>query len=116
MIASRYIHHLVLLAFIGPKPDGMECLHGDHDRRNNRSTNVRWGTHLENVRETVSRGTHKNYRRPPAARDDDIVEIRSRWRSGEPCEAIAASMGYGYGTVWNVVNHRGVYASSEVSS
>ena len=42
------VHTLVLLAFVGPCPDGYECLHGDHNPRNNSLSNLRWGTRSEN--------------------------------------------------------------------
>lgn len=43
------LHHLVLDTFVGPPPDGMWGLHNDDDRRNNRLTNLRWGTPKENA-------------------------------------------------------------------
>ena len=35
-----YIHRLVLLAFVGPCPEGMQCAHDDGDRGNNRLSNL----------------------------------------------------------------------------
>jgi hypothetical protein len=57
---SRFVHQLVLEAFVGPKPDGQEgCHYPDHDKRNNRLRNLRWDMHAENVKDA--------YRdRPPA--------------------------------------------------
>lgn len=50
----EYVHRLVLLAFIGPCPEGMEALHGpNHDKADNRLCNLRWGTHQENISERV---------------------------------------------------------------
>lgn len=44
-----YVHRLVLLAFVGPCPDGMEaCHHPDPTPTNNRLENLRWGTYGEN--------------------------------------------------------------------
>lgn len=54
----RQVHRLVLEAFIGPAPDGMECLHLDGDPTNNRLDNLRWGTRSENLRDAVRHGTH----------------------------------------------------------
>ena len=45
------VHTLVLLAFVGPCPDGYECLHGDNNPRNNSLDNLRWGTRSENCLE-----------------------------------------------------------------
>lgn len=54
------VHTLVLLAFVGPRPEGMECRHLDGDPTNNRPTNLAWGTHTENNRDRVRHGTHHN--------------------------------------------------------
>lgn len=42
------VHTLVLEAFAGPAPKGMECRHLDGKKLNNRLDNLRWGTHPEN--------------------------------------------------------------------
>ena len=36
----RYVHRLVLEAFVGPCPEGMVCRHLDGDRTNNRVENL----------------------------------------------------------------------------
>ena len=54
MQAKFRIHALVLLAFVGPRPDGAECLHADDDPNNNRLTNLRYGTHAENGRDIAA--------------------------------------------------------------
>jgi hypothetical protein len=37
----RYVHHLVLEAFVGPRPEGLVCCHWDGDPGNNRLENLR---------------------------------------------------------------------------
>lgn len=49
----RRIHHLVLLAFVGPCPDGLEALHNDDNKSNNRLDNLRYDTHLANMQDVV---------------------------------------------------------------
>lgn len=44
----RPVHQLVLEAFVGPRPLGMESLHRDGNPRNNAARNLRWGTRKEN--------------------------------------------------------------------
>lgn len=44
---------LVLLAFVGPCPPGMECCHNDGNRRNSWLSNLRWDTKAENGRDRV---------------------------------------------------------------
>jgi hypothetical protein len=41
---DRLVHRLVLEAFVGPCPEGMECRHLDGDPANNRRENLCWGT------------------------------------------------------------------------
>lgn len=45
----RLVHRLVLEAFVGPCPPGMEACHNDGTRTNNHVDNLRWGTRQENV-------------------------------------------------------------------
>lgn len=57
------VHGLVLLAFVGVRPDGMECRHVDGDSMNNRLSNLAYGTHSENELDRVAHGTHHNARK-----------------------------------------------------
>lgn len=52
------VHHLVLEAFVGPRPPGLECLHANDIGTDNRVENLRWGTGSENVCEMVKNGLH----------------------------------------------------------
>jgi HNH endonuclease/NUMOD4 motif len=53
------VHHLVLLAFIGPRPVGLETRHLDGNAANNRRENLAWGTSSENEYDKVKCGTHQ---------------------------------------------------------
>lgn len=50
------VHRLVLEAFVGPRPEGMEGCHFDDDNENNRLSNLRWDTHSGNMRDKVRNG------------------------------------------------------------
>lgn len=50
---TRYVHHLVALAFIGPRPDGLEVLHGEKGSTCNEAANLRYGTPEENSAERI---------------------------------------------------------------
>lgn len=52
----RTVHVLVALAFIGPRPDGMEVRHLDGDQLNNCRSNLTYGTPTENHLDTVRHG------------------------------------------------------------
>jgi hypothetical protein len=43
------VHHLVLEAFVGPRPFGMLACHVDDDSANNAVSNLYWGTHADNA-------------------------------------------------------------------
>lgn len=51
------VHRLVLETFVGPCPEGMECCHIDGNPSNNKLENLKWGTHLENMRDRDRHGT-----------------------------------------------------------
>lgn len=53
----RHIHRLVLEAFIGPAPVGMECRHINGDSEDNRLSNLEWATHMDNMQDKVAHGT-----------------------------------------------------------
>lgn len=50
------VHRLVLLAFVGPCPPGLEGRHLDDDPDNNTRSNVCWGTRLDNVADRRKNG------------------------------------------------------------
>lgn len=52
------IHRLVAATFIGPCPEGMEVLHINGVRDDNRIENLRYGTRQENVMDTIRHGRH----------------------------------------------------------
>jgi hypothetical protein len=52
------VHILVLEAFIGPRPTGMEGCHWNDDPADNRLANLRWDTRSANVLDSIRNGTH----------------------------------------------------------
>lgn len=55
---SVRVHRAVALAFLGERPAGAEVRHLDGDAHNNRVENLAWGSHAENVQDTVRHGRH----------------------------------------------------------
>lgn len=56
--SSQAVHRLVLLAFVGPCPEGMECCHfPDRDPTNNALSNLRWDTKKANMADAEAHGT-----------------------------------------------------------
>ncbi len=91
----RFVHALVLEAFVGPCPKGMECLHGDGNRKNNRRENLRWGTRQENMLDAIRHGTTTRGERNPMAKLTafDVSEIRHQLDTGRLRNEIAAEFG-----------------------
>ena len=54
------IHRLVLEAFIGKCPDGMECNHKDGVKSNNRLENLEWVTPSENMQHAFKNNLASN--------------------------------------------------------
>lgn len=62
---THQVHRLVLLAFRGPCPLGMEGCHNDGDAANNKLTNLRWDTHEANMEDMIRhQGRIRRWDRP----------------------------------------------------
>ena len=57
---KRYVHRIVLEAFIGEAPAGMQACHWNDDKEDNRLENLRWETPNENMFDRVRNGIHHN--------------------------------------------------------
>lgn len=74
---KRTVHTLVLEAFVGPRPLGMEGCHGDGDRTNARLGNLSWGTPEKNWDDKRRHGTATVGERSPSAKltEDQVSMI-----------------------------------------
>jgi hypothetical protein len=94
----RYVHHLVLEAFVGPCPPGQETRHLDGNKENNALSNLVWGTHSENVGDQIRHGTDtRGERNGQAKLTREIAEsIRA---SGEQGKDLAKRYGVSQATI-----------------
>jgi len=62
---ARYylVAPLVLGAWVGPRPKGMDACHNDGDKSNNCVSNLRWDTRKANVADCLRHGRHSCLRR-----------------------------------------------------
>lgn len=73
------VHILVLTAFVGPCPDGMESCHfPNRDRSDNRLCNLRWDTLSNNQRDRNLHGTDHRGEKHKLSRfvSDEVLTIR----------------------------------------
>lgn len=68
-VARTYrVHRLVLEAFVGPCPEGLEGCHWDTVPSNNSLANLRWDTRSANMLDSIRvRGTRQNAKIAPSS-------------------------------------------------
>jgi HNH endonuclease/NUMOD4 motif len=102
----KHVHRLVLLAFRGPCPRGMECCHKNGVRDDNRIDNLRWDTHSNNLADQINHGNsmrgEKNHHAKLTA--DKVRKILMRFRSGMGTTELAKSFGMHRSTMLRIVN------------
>jgi hypothetical protein len=109
---GAYAHQLVMQAFVGPRPDGMEVRHGPGGPHDNRLVNLCYGTKTDNngpdkLRDGTLRYGESHYRSRVSA--DNVADIRRRRAAGEPCRVLAAEYGVDEGTI-SVIATGGTWA------
>lgn len=74
------VHRLVLLAFVGPRPEGLVSRHLDGRQTNNRLDNLAYGTRSENEQDKRAHGTYHAGAKNPRARltEQQVAEIRAQ--------------------------------------
>jgi hypothetical protein len=97
------VHTLVLTAFVGPRPNGMQCCHGDCDSTNNRLSNLRWDTPKNNMADSASSGRCS---KPVKLNRRIAEEVRSQRASGVPAKAIASNLSVNLSTIYHILSGR----------
>lgn len=95
--SCHFVQRLVMRAFKGPVPEGMEVAHNDGTRINNTLLNLRYATHVDNMADVKIHGTAPEQRgeKGPGARltTDDVQKIRYLVQIGQTHEQVAAQFG-----------------------
>ena len=94
----RYLHALVLEAFVGRREPGQVVRHLDGSRTHNVLLNLAYGTKLENGSDTVAHGRSNRGSRHVLAKltDAKAREILRRVRAGESRSALADEFDVSY--------------------
>lgn len=80
--AGRYVHQLVLEAFVGPRPEGLVARHLNGDPTDNRPENLAWGTQSENQYDSVRHGTHPEATKTHCKRGHEFTAANTRHHKG----------------------------------
>jgi hypothetical protein len=107
----RYVHALVMEAFVGSRPAGMCVNHIDFVRRNNRLENLEYVTPKENTQHSKRagrlRGGAPKADNSPMAKLTlaEMLDVRERWGAGQ---ATQKELGDEYGVtrqaIWRIVH------------
>lgn len=110
--STHRIHRIVLIAFAGPCPHGLESAHLNGVPGDNRISNLVWTTHIENCRHRKIHGTQrcgdgtairgeKNWN--SVLRSKDVLKIRRLIKKGSlRFRKIAAIFGVCEGTISDI--------------
>jgi hypothetical protein len=101
-LGTRLLHRLILEAFVGPCPEGMEGCHKDGNPANNRLDNLRWDTPKSNWEDMTKHGTDTRGFRNGAAKltPESLDLIREMRSKGATHQSIADILGVCSYTVW----------------
>lgn len=95
-----------------PCPPGHEGLHGDDNGFNNRLSNLRWGTRLDNAMDMVRNGKRKGEKNGRAKlTDEEAAEVAQRRQDGEPLKKLAAEFGISMTRVYQLAQEHYVFSS-----
>jgi len=123
---NLYIHRLVLITFVGPCPQGMECCHYDDNPLNNRLDNLRWDTHKNNVIDRINNDKQVRGSRSGVSilTEQAVTEIKKILSiGGYKIKEIAKKYGVAMSTIseikngnnWKHITLGGDYAHTEIS-
>jgi hypothetical protein len=98
------VHRLVMLAFEGPCPEGLEVAHQDGIKTDNRLSRLRYDTPRGNNADKIEHGTHREGERMHHAKltPDNVREVMANSPSTEAARALAEKFDYDSGNIWKI--------------
>lgn len=106
IVTRYYLHIAVCEAAHGPRPSPKHCVrHVNGDQRDNRPSNLRWGTQRENCQDTVAHGrsTRGIKNSQSVLTEADVLAIRRRCHAGETQSAVCKDFSICQGTVSAII-------------
>jgi hypothetical protein len=104
-IYTRTIHSLVMQAFLGRRPDGLDVCHYDGNPHNNRLSNLRWGTDFDNTADKRRHGTLVIGSMSRSAKLDEtkVADLKRQKEAGVPTKILAEKFGVSRNTVRQIM-------------
>lgn len=105
-VVARSLHVLVADAFHGPRPYGMQIRHLDGNPRNNRPSNLAYGTGRENARDRLDHGRNPHGERNGFAKLPDVAVrvVRAAYAAGVASQdQLADLFGMSQAQIHNIV-------------
>ena len=106
---TRYVHQLVMLAFVGPRPPRADVCHNNGDASNDRLTNLRYDTRRANIHDAIRHGTHNGGGRTRCTQGHPLVApnlVPSELRRGSrACLACRRAYGNVHDAKWRGLPH-----------
>jgi hypothetical protein len=116
---TAFVHRLVMAAFVGPCPPGLQVNHKNGVKADNRLANLEYVTASENSRHAARTGLTRFAVGAGHSgllwADAEVARWRRRYAAGETGAAIAASVGAAPSTVYGAVSGRGRRAVAETA-
>jgi len=108
--ARRFtVHRLVMEAFAGERPKGMQINHKNGIKADNRLENLEYCTNSQNMKHAHATGLQSNRGEKSSQSkftDADVIAIRRRYKAGEKQTAIAREYGVHPSAVSNLISGR----------
>jgi hypothetical protein len=104
----RYVHRLVLETFVGPQPDGCEAAHWNGVHADNRLSNLRWASHVENMCDMGRHGRTSRGQRMWITKltEQEVRTIRSLADDGVSVQQLMSRFGMSDGAIRSILRRR----------
>lgn len=105
------VHRVIADAFI-PNPNNLpEVNHKDYDRSNNRSENLEWCSHLDNIKYSSTKGRFKNTKSGEnngrsKLTTSIVSKIREEYNNNTKISVLSKKYGIPYSTIFNIVHNK----------
>lgn len=102
------VHSLVLRAFVSERPEGMQALHRNGIKSDNRLCNLRWGTPQENSDDRIAHGNSQKGELCSSAKlnNESVLKIRQLWSEGVNAIVLSKMFKVHHSTIRKVVHRK----------